>query len=186
MSRKGYKPRFYREIKKFLGQETFLLPTFGGEITPRRMTQLWHTISELRSANPSCYFVLPITTDGGDPEPATDFYARIRAEGVNLVTVATGHVYSAGLIVLVAGIKRFAVKHTQFHFHNVRVSLHGDFLARELRKEAEEMEFLDNRLLSVLSENLKIGEDKLRKISNHETYVNADTALRIGLVHRII
>lgn len=186
MSRKQYKPRFYRELKKLLGQNMYLLPICAGEITERRMTRLWQIISALHNANPSCYFVLPITTDGGDPNAAVDFYTQIRSGGVNLVTVAIGHVYSAGLIVLATGKKRYVAQHTQFHFHNVKVGLHGDFFAHELRKEAEDMEFLDNQLLSLLAENLKISKRQLRQMANNETSVNANDARRIGLVHQII
>lgn len=58
-----------------------------------------------------------ICSPGGSASPAVGFYDWIRAEKINLITVAIGQVASAALFVFLSGAKRKALLHSIFLMH---------------------------------------------------------------------
>lgn len=184
------KPRLFEKLKKQFGDNADFL-FIDGEITSIVLKKFWQRIFEKTNKNPDQLFILFITTGGGDFDAARDFYCKVKLYNINLVTVAVGQALSAGVTLLLAGNKRFATPHTAFLFHLCEMTpedlgdegrLNNATLRRVMRSNA----ITDKTELGILAEELNIGERRIARMVERETYFLTDTALKIGLVHKLI
>ncbi len=177
-----------RKLTRQFGKNLYTLPIFTGEVTGRKIKKLWRDIVKQCAKNPYQRFVLFITTDGGDADPARLFYSLVRTADINLITVALEHVYSAGLVLLLAGKQRFATAHTEFVIHQASLYLQGShaYNEAELLEELQSLQHTNRVLLDILTENLSICRSDIDAMAKTETYLTAKDAKKIKLVQKII
>lgn len=94
--------------------------TFNAIVDDEACDELMQKISEALAGGAKD-IILWISSEGGSLFAALGIYDRLRylqrAQGVRLHTVATGYVLSAGMILLAAGARRYALPHAIFMLH---------------------------------------------------------------------
>ncbi len=126
--------------------------------------------------------IVYIHSIGGDMYSALKMVDAIAASSVRVITVATGHAFSAATLLFSCGTQRYVTPNATIMVHDVQVeSLEGRL--QDVKTEHAEMERLSTILWDTISSN--IGQEKgyMRKHydSNKDSYLSAQDALDIGL-----
>lgn len=172
--------------RKLKLKENTCFLVYDGEVRLKELQGFWQFIFKKINRDPNRPFVMIITTTGGSFDAARDFYAKIKFYGVSLTTVAVGSSLSAGITLVLAGQTRLAAKHTQFLFHQSPIDGQNDMDPSEVKRLLAQSEQCDREELAILSRNLNIGHEEIKKMVDQETYFSEDMAQKIGLVHQII
>ena len=125
-----------------------------------------------------------IDTDGGNLKTALAIYDVLLASKAPIYTYGLSEVSSAGVLIYIAGKKRFAFKHTQFMTHESSLSVAGskkDF-------EATSAQCLDQnaQVEKLFKERLRMGPRNFKKLHKASTYMWADEAKTYRIVTEIM
>jgi ATP-dependent protease ClpP protease subunit len=99
-----------------------------------------------------------LSTPGGDVDAALAFYDTIKglvSSGVEVYTVAVGECFSAGTIVLQAGLKRFITPNTYLMIHEISSWNLGK--VSEQLETAHYLKEYQDRVFRILAERSKLG-----------------------------
>lgn len=101
-------------------------------------------------------------------------------------TYATGAAMSCGLVMLIAGHKRFAYKYATLLYHQVSDSTWGKL--EEMKEKLTETKRIDKLLETIILENTKLTKKKLRevKLNKSDWYITPKEALEWGIVDEIL
>lgn len=131
-----------------------------------------------------------ITSQGGSVLPLFGMYDYLllaRKEGVSVTTVAVGYAASAASVLLQAGDKRLATKHTRILLHEVSQYYFGNEKVSDAEENTKEMLRVNNILLEIISERSGQPIDELKKfIHKRDAWFDAEEALAFGLIDEII
>jgi ATP-dependent Clp protease protease subunit len=99
-----------------------------------------------------------LSTPGGDVDAALALYDTIKGlvdSGVEIYTVAVGECFSAGTIVLQAGLKRFITPNTYLMIHEISSWNLGK--VSEQLETAHYLKEYQDRVFKILAERSKLG-----------------------------
>lgn len=127
---------------------------------------------------------LYIHSYGGDLRQAIFFCDLIESSSVPIITVATGAAMSAGLLIFLAGKRRYAFKHTNLMLHQGHATLSGSYdeivsAQKSYDKEVEDMK-------TYILEHTNIDEKTFNKNKSKDWYLVGDELLKYGVVDKII
>ena len=131
-----------------------------------------------------------VSTYGGSVVDMFAMYDTIRFLRQNhIVKVkALGKVMSAGVLLIASGTDghREMGKNCRVMIHNVSAGYHGTI--SNIQNEIKEVEWLQKKYISCLSEETGMKKSKIRKMlsSGLDVYLSAEKALKLGIVDRII
>lgn len=167
----------------------FIYPICGEitwDLASKAIDEVYHAYVETHFDR----LILPITSQGGDPDAAWSIYTSFKNLGCQIITLACGKVYSSGVIIfLTSSIKRYAYKEAIFLFHPATISREGD---RNYHNISEDLSgiILDNKFFKdILKKELKTAsKNDIIKLthSSNSYYVDAQQANKIGLVTKIV
>ena len=127
---------------------------------------------------------LYLNTDGGDAFVGMYLTEIIKKSRIPIHIYGLSRVCSAGLLIFLAGHKRFASSNTVFLLHD------GEYIvANSSGKARDTMKFLEQleeKIDSFIKEHTKISEEQYTEIKRKEFYCFGDTAKELGFVDEII
>jgi ATP-dependent protease ClpP protease subunit len=163
---------------------------FHGELTWENVGSATTILYEEYLQEPFEKLLLPIMSPGGDTDAAWSLYTSLKNLGPRIVTLGIGRVYSAAVIPFLLGEKRYANPETVFLFHPIVIPSSKE--EQQLYQVYENVDGvrLDNLMFRRILSKMLNGSSK-RKLSNllspsKSTYIDANTALNLGLVTDII
>ncbi len=132
-----------------------------------------------------------VNTCGGEALQGLAIYDLLRSCGLDVTTVILGEVASSGLAVVLAGRERLMYPNAILHFHQTAMEFEKEKSIKILRQEEVERERAQIRIVDTLYaeitlENSHISLRHLRALERRDTYVTAEQALKMGLVHELI
>tara|TARA_B100000131_G_scaffold212158_1_gene204013 strand:- start:106 stop:687 length:582 start_codon:yes stop_codon:yes gene_type:complete len=125
-----------------------------------------------------------IDTDGGSLKVALTIYDMLKSTKCPIHTYGLSEVCSAGVVIYLAGEKRFAFKHTQFMTHPASLSASGNHLDFDRSVDVIRAQGLAGR--NIFKDVLKVNDELFDKLHDLTTYKFADEAKELGLVTDII
>jgi len=136
------------------------------KITLRELTE--DTVKEIFDTlivNQDPVVIIYIDCEGGDPLLAFGLYSALTLSGKFIVTYAVSKVYSAAMIIFLAGHIRCAHEYSHFLIHEV--SFEEDeartMQAREYKRHAEELARDSNALFALIAKKSDIKVGTIRK-----------------------
>jgi len=128
---------------------------------------------------------LNISTKGGSVYDSLALIDVMSSCKSPIYTYAYGQIMSAGLPIFISGSKRFCGKYTRFMFHELHTVI--DDYAGVIESRSNELTKVNNVLESILLSRTKINEKTLKQWHNErEVYLDAEKALKLGIVHEIL
>jgi ATP-dependent protease ClpP protease subunit len=149
------------------------------------------TIKKLMEEDPDGTIRLVITSAGGRTGVALGFYDLVRDMlKAPLETVGSGDVDSAGIILFMAGRKRFLTKNTTMLLHLAGRTFDGSkrFSTAEMESMLREDKLKDFQYASVVAENSggRLSAENVLELMRNETVLTPPEAVRWGIAHGIV
>ena len=130
---------------------------------------------------------LIINSFGGSVYDGLSLYDYIANSKTPIHTISSGSSMSMGFIILLAGHKRYATKHSTIMYHEVSTfcwdKLEG------IKREVEELKRLQDDILdTIVLERTKILKEKLIEVRNFKKdwFICPQDALKLGIIDEII
>jgi len=129
---------------------------------------------------------LYINSYGGDVYPFLGLIDVIIASKTPVYTYTLGAAMSSALLVVLAGHKRFAYKHSTFMYHQVSTGEWGT--TKHLEEDLVESKRLQKILDNIILEKTKITKRQLTSIYNNKKdwYMSSEDALRYQIIDQIL
>jgi ATP-dependent protease ClpP protease subunit len=134
---------------------------------------------------------LHLSTPGGWLAVALAFYEKIRSiYKIPLWTIALGNVDSSGVIVFLAGQKRFITPNTTFLLHEIGRTFPKEdrFTARQLEKVRRHLQQDQDKFSELILANTggRLTKSQLKKLMEEETILTTQEIVQLGFAHEII
>jgi len=124
-----------------------------------------------------------INSGGGNVVQGLRLFDAIKNNVYPVTTVANGLAASMGIILLVAGKTIQATEHSVLMIHQLSAGAQGKYF--ELQGHMKFWTDLQGKLASLLVENTKAKKEDIEKFMSGETYMLANEALKLGIIHSI-
>ena len=125
-----------------------------------------------------------IDTDGGSLKVALTIYDMLKATKCPIFTYGLSEVCSAGVVIFLAGEKRFGFKHTQFMTHPASLSASGNHL--DFNRSVDVIKQQGDAGRKIFKKVLGITDKVYNALHDLTTYKFSAEAKRMGLVTDII
>lgn len=165
---------FFAEVKS----ETIL--QLNEEITDMRDQHQCESITRRISALP---IYLHINSDGGDVFDGISGMDTILRCDVPVYSVIDGIAASAATFLSVVANKRLITPHSYILIHQLSSVMWGNYQAH--KDHMENLDELMKTIKGIYLEYTKIPEEELESLLKRDLYLNADKALKYGLVDEI-
>jgi ATP-dependent Clp protease, protease subunit len=138
--------------------------------------------------------LLQINSAGGCVSSAKKLYEHILLSRNEVIGLVTGDCFSAAVTILQACNKRYATPLSVFgvHYlaHNISFSIVPnktfDQYMEYVNSEFDQIHFNNNTIRNILKRKMTIDEKQLHDLLNNEKVLNAEEALKFGLIDKII
>lgn len=169
--------------------------TFYCDITYKSCFELIKAIDKvkktIKSENISEYedeksIYLHICSNGGDVYPTLAVIDHIGNSSVKIITINEGCVASAGVLITLAGHKRYITKNSYMLIHEIRSGCWGKY--SECVDDMKNNDILMKHLKTYIKErtNHKLPENNLDELLKHDIIWNAKKCLKYGLIDKIV
>jgi ATP-dependent Clp protease protease subunit len=192
-------PTSKKEVKISSIQEKRSVFTFSpkrtiqwiGGVNGSILADVTEKIHSLVLENPSEQIHLVVTSHGGPTGIGMSFYDTMRSVyQPNLVTIGSGDVDSSGIIVFLAGIKRFLTPNTTLLLHLAGRTFDTPkrFTTPEMESIIKEDKMKDFQYASVISERSegRLTIQEVLELMAHNTVLTPADAVELGIAHAII
>ncbi len=125
-----------------------------------------------------------INSYGGEVAEGLAIYNALRRHKATVKTIVDGFACSAASVVFMAGEERIMSNASLLFIHNAWLYTAGD--ANDLRKDADDLDVVNQTGISVYMEHINISEDELKKLLDAETWLSAEDALEKGFATKVI
>lgn len=134
---------------------------------------------------------LMVNSYGGPTGVGMSFYDAVRTWlRPNLVTIGSGYVDSSGIIVFLAGRKRYITKNTTLLFHLAGRTFGESkrFSTADMENMLKEDKVKDYQYACVVSDATegKHSPEKILEMMASSTVLTAEEAVNMGLAHRVL
>lgn len=127
---------------------------------------------------------LYIFSYGGDLDSANAFIDICEMSRIPIVTVSAGASMSAGLLIFLAGKRRYAFKKTQILIHSGSASFGGT--AEQIEEAQKSYKKQVNRMKEYIISHSHIDEKLFNKNRTKDWYVTGDEIVELGLADKIV
>lgn len=167
---------------------TIILQDIKGNVTGSIIQQnilIWNLIDGDKPISKREPIKIYIDSWGGSVIDGFEIVDAIKTSKTPVYTYVTGAAYSCGLIVAMAGHKRFAYPHSSFLMHEG--SIGSDIQdAHKFKKYAEFYNVQLEQMKKFVLENTKITSEEYDKISKDDNWYTAEQALEKGFIDEIV
>lgn len=129
--------------------------------------------------------VLCIANLGGDLNAALAFYNWVKPLNLHLITVATGAVGSAAVMVFLAGKQRFASRHSWFLMHDPENTINEPITIRTKEGILRQVDLTHAVYLEIFSEATGASKERIDEVLQKALTLSPEEAKELGLVHEI-
>nr|DAU25748.1 MAG TPA: Putative ATP dependent Clp protease [Caudoviricetes sp.] len=124
-----------------------------------------------------------INSYGGEAAAALAIYNALTRHKANIVTYCDGFACSAASVVFMAGDRRVMYDASLLMIHNVWTVAEGN--AQALRKQAEDLEAVNQASVQIYAARTGISQEKIRRMMDEETWISPEEALLWGFATEI-
>lgn len=135
----------------------------------------------LKNTNP---IHLHLHTYGGSIAAAFGCADQIKLSRVPIITIVEGCVASAGTIISMAGQERWMTRHSFMLIHQVQGFTWGDL--DSIKDTVSYYDQLFNQLVTFYTDNSTMSEKDIRKLLERESWLDAPTCLKYGMVDKVL
>jgi ATP-dependent Clp protease protease subunit len=170
----------------FLNQRIVFL---NDPINPETANCVIKQLLYLNNADPDSEITMYINTPGGAVDDGLAIYDTIRAIRAPLKCVVTGLAASMGAIVYLAADKRQMLPHSQIMIHDPAFGGRHDISGKkphEIQSELDGLNKCRKRLAAIISERTGKSLDEICKVTQQDTYFDAQESIEFGLTNAII
>lgn len=121
---------------------------------------------------------------GGDLEQANYFCDLVQSSRIPIITVAMGVAMSAGFLILLAGHKRYAFKHSQALVHTGSAGFQGT--AEQIEEAQKNYKKLIEGMKRYILERTEIDEKIFNKNKSKDWYLTSDELVNYRVVDKLI
>ncbi len=151
------------------------------------------TLSGMRSLledDPDQEITLLVNSYGGPTGIGLNFYDMIRSVlKPSLTTIGSGDVDSSGIIVFLAGEKRFLTKNTTLLFHLAGRTFEPGtrYSTLDLENILKEDKLKDYQYACVVADNSsRLTPEDVLEMMRKETVITSEEAVALGLAHKVL
>ena len=149
------------------------------------VSQLIRYIDNLESKSKAPISIL-MSSGGGLCNSGLAAYDRIRRSKCEITTIATGLVGSMGLIIFLAGDRRYMTENAVLLNHQPEDHETGGRVSF-LRNEFVELDRIQSRMVGIISEATGLSEKRLRDdVKEGNYYITPDQAVKEGYIDQIV
>lgn len=127
---------------------------------------------------------LEVASEGGHEDTGFALYGRVISSNISLHAVGHGLVHSAALLGFIGCASRTCTPECTFLIHNSTDKKNGDY--RKFKQAAKILENNEIRWAEILERHTGTEASFWLKLSDDEVYLNAEDALKYGIVHEIV
>ena len=127
-----------------------------------------------------CY----INSYGGEVAEGLAIYNALKRHKAKVKTYCDGFACSAASVVFMAGDERIMSASSMLMIHNAWMWAAGD--ANELRKQADDLEKINEASNNVYLEHINISKEQLQEMLDKETWLTAQEALDMGFCTTVV
>ena len=140
----------------------------------------------LSREDPEAGIQMYINSPGGHIYAGMAIYDTMKMIPNKISTVAVGMAASFGTVILAAGEKgqRYALPHATIHMHQPLGGAQGQ--ASDIEIQAKEILRLKSRLNQIMSDATGQTLDVIEKDTERDYYLDAETAVKYGLVDKVL
>lgn len=159
---------------------------FQSAITQQSISAFTRQLRELLRERPREIHI-SISTSGGLTSCSLELYNFIkRKHPCPIFTHNVGNIESAGIVIFLSGVHRYASPTSLFKFHANQYYFNNEaFNSSELMQLCENLEDYDNMVRKLVCENTKLDQDTVMKYMNKARVIRPQEALENGLIHEI-
>lgn len=125
-----------------------------------------------------------ISSPGGDLDATLSFIGLIGLSKTPIWTINMGWAYSAAGLILMAGHKRFIMPNCSVLIHSGSGQLGGSF--EQTTEQMKNYKALVDKMREFILSKTKIDTKLFKKNSTKDWYINAEEALSLGIVDKIV
>jgi len=126
---------------------------------------------------------IDLNSEGGAITEGVAIYHAIRKHDGKVTVRVTGLAASMGSVILQAGDHRTIAQGAYVMIHNPSLATAGE--SGDLRKGADLLDKMRDDLLDIYEARTGLARDKIAKMMDEETWLNADEAKKLGFVDEI-
>lgn len=119
-----------------------------------------------------------INSYGGEVMEGLAIYNALKRHKAHVTTYCDGSACSIASVIFMAGDERVMCKPSFLMIHDAWTFAGGN--AKELRKQADDLETITSASVTAYMERVNISEEKLRELMEAETWLTHDEALEMG------
>ena len=123
---------------------------------------------------------LHITSHGGEVHYGLMAYDVIKRSKIPIYTICEGFSYSAGTIIGLAGVKRYATPNTYLLVHQLSNGACGNF--EQLKDQHANDNIIMERLKKLYLENTKMKSKELDSLLKRDLLLDTKTCIKYGLI----
>lgn len=151
---------------------------YGDEVTPKQFAD------DLKAVGGKP-LTLRINSPGGDVFAAQAIYNQLKAYSGNITAYIDGMAASAATIITCAADRVVMPDNAIFMIHNPLVGCLGYLNEQDLESMAKQLKQVKQTIVNAYLKKCSIGESKLNKLMDNETWMTAEEALSYGFVDSI-
>ena len=128
-----------------------------------------------------------INTQGGDVYEGLaihDYIKNTLSKKYNTTTIVDGLAASAGSLIFLGGTSRMMGENSTFMIHNPWTIVGGE--AKDLRKQADILDQIENQLTSVYSNYTNLTDQEIKTLLKNETWMSATEAVENGFATGVL
>jgi ATP-dependent Clp protease, proteolytic subunit ClpP len=124
-----------------------------------------------------------INSYGGEVAEGLAIYNTLKTCGKYVTTTIDGFACSAASMIFMAGAERIINNSSLLMIHNALTYTVGN--AEQLRKEADDLEKINEQIIKTYMEHVNITIDEVKKMMDDETWITPEEALEKGFASEI-
>jgi len=121
---------------------------------------------------------------GGDLEQAFWFSDLCMSSRIPIITIAMGAAMSAGFLIMLAGHKRYAFKHSQLLVHSGSAGFQGT--AEQIEEAQKNYKKQLNEMKQYILERTNVDEKVFNKNKSKDWYLTADELVKYNVVDKLV
>lgn len=140
-------------------------------------------MEERNIENPEPIFIF-IHSYGGDIEQANYFCDLVQSSHIPIVTIGMGVAMSAGFLIFLSGVRRYAFKHCQMLVHSGSAAFQGT--AEQIEEAQKNYKKQIDSMKEYILERTDIDEKTFNKNRNKDWYLTCDELEKYHITDKII
>jgi ATP-dependent protease ClpP protease subunit len=154
-----------------------------GDIDFASFAKFDQELRELEEAGQKVVGVL-LSSQGGSPEASLAFASRMRLSPCDIHIVVMGCVYSAAIIILAYGDKRFMTRESWAMVHEEKMKINDRVTSME--RQVAVLRKFEDQAADLLFERTGTDADTWKELHEREAYLTPEACKQLNLIEEIL